>query len=165
MPSSGKSTLGRGLARALNCPFVDMDKRIEIREGLSISEIFNLKGEDYFRKAESEVLNALPTTERQVISTGGGAPCFFDNLNFIKTHGVSIFLDVPPAVLVHRMLYTRKDDRPLYRKTSPGELLATLEATYEKRLPFYRQADVTISGEATVEQLVETLRYLGLTSR
>ena len=160
MPSSGKSTLGRGLARALYCPFVDMDKRIETREGLSIPELFNLKGEEYFRKVESEVLKAIPTTERQVISTGGGVPCFFDNLAFIQTHGLSIFLDVPPAVLVQRMLYTRKDDRPLYRKTSPAELLATLEATYEKRLPFYRQAHVTISGETTVDQLLETLRYL-----
>jgi len=160
MPSSGKSTLGRGLARALNCPFVDMDKRIETREGLSIPEIFKLKGEEHFRNVESEVLKGIPTTERQVVSTGGGVPCFFDNLQFIKTHGLSIFLDVPPAVLVQRMLYTRKDDRPLYRKTSPAELLATLEATYEKRLPVYRQADVTISGETTVEQLLETVRYL-----
>ena len=160
MPSSGKSTLGRGLARTLNCPFVDMDKRIETREGMSISEIFNLKGEDFFRKVESEVLKALPTDERQVISTGGGVPCFFDNLAFIKTYGLSIFLDVPPTVLAQRMLYTRKDDRPLYRKTSPAELLATLETTYEKRLPFYRQADVTVSGETTVDQLLETLRYL-----
>jgi shikimate kinase len=160
MPSSGKSTLGRSLARALACPFVDMDKRIEAREGQSIPEIFSLKGEEYFRKVESEVLKAIPTTERQVISTGGGAPCFFDNLEYIKIHGLSIFLDVPPAVLAQRMLYTRKDDRPLYRKTSPAELLATLEATYEKRLPVYRQADVTVSGETTVEQLLEAVRYL-----
>jgi shikimate kinase len=162
MPSSGKSTLGRGLARALNVPFVDLDKRIEAREGLSIPELFSLKGEDHFRKVESEALKSLPTDEGQVVSTGGGAPCFFDNLDFIKTHGLSIFLDVPPAVLVERMLRTRKDDRPLYRKTDPAELLTTLQATYEKRLPVYRQADVTISGETTVDQLIETVRYLGM---
>ncbi len=159
MPSSGKSTLGRGLARVLNVPFVDMDKRIEAREGATIPELFSLKGEDYFRKVESAVLKSLPTDEGQVISTGGGVPCFFDNMDFILAHGLSIFLDVPPATLLERLLRTRKDDRPLYRKTSPEDLLATLQATYQARLPFYRRAHLVVSGETTVEQLVEAVRY------
>lgn len=165
MPSSGKSTLGRGLARVLECPFVDMDKRIEAREGLSISELFTLRGEDYFRKAESAVLKSLPTTELQVVSTGGGVPCFFDNLDFIKANGLSIFLDVPLPVLVERLLRSRKDDRPLYRQKDPAELKATLETTYANRLPIYRQADLIVSGETTVEQLAEAVRYFGFDSR
>ncbi|MCY7350202.1 MAG: shikimate kinase [Cytophagaceae bacterium] len=162
MPSSGKSTLGRNLARLLGYEFVDLDKRIETREGLTISELFALRGEDYFRQAESAVLKSLPVQAALVVSTGGGVPCFFDNIAYIKTHGLSVFLDLPPSLLAQRMLHTRKDDRPLYRKTDPEELLTTLEATYEKRLPYYQQADIIVTGETTAEHLLETLRYFGV---
>lgn len=162
MPSSGKSTLGRSLARLLHYEFLDLDKRIETREGLTISELFAIKGEAYFRQAESDVLKSLPVQAALVVSTGGGVPCFFDNLAHIKAHGLSVFLDLPPTLLAQRMLHSRKDDRPLYRKTDPDDLLATLQATYENRLPYYRQADIIVSGETNAEHLLETLRYFGV---
>lgn len=160
MPSSGKSTLGRTLAREIGYEFVDMDKRIEIRELLTIAEIFNLKGEAYFRTVESELLRSLPQNTGLVVSTGGGVPCFHDNMAYIKENGVSIFLDVPPKILADRILHTRKNDRPLLSTEKPDELLNTLEKKIANRRSYYEQADVTIAGETDVQNLLEILRHL-----
>ena len=75
MPSSGKSTLGRQLAKELNYDFIDLDKKIEISEGKKINEIFTLEGEDYFRKLETEQLKKIEANNRLVIANGGGTPC------------------------------------------------------------------------------------------
>ncbi len=160
MPSSGKSTLGRSLAREIGYEFVDMDKRIEIRELSTIAEIFNLKGEAYFRTVESEMLRSFPADSGLVVSTGGGVPCFHENMTFIKENGVSLFLDVPPKILADRILHTKKNDRPLLVTESPAELLTTLEAKIANRRSYYEQADVTIAGETDVHTMLEILRHL-----
>ena len=107
MPSSGKSTLGRQLAKELNYDFIDLDKRIEVIEGKRIPEIFSIEGEEYFRKVESEQLRKIPSDNKLVIATGGGTPCFNDNMAFIKSSGISIFLDVAPDNLEERMWASR----------------------------------------------------------
>jgi shikimate kinase len=161
MPSSGKSTLGRLLAKALNFTFVDMDERIEVKEVSSIPDIFKIKGEDYFRKVESEVLKQIKPNQQLVISTGGGVPCFFDNMEFIKANGTSIFLDVPPTILAKRIMNSTANNRPLIDKNkSENEVLQDIENRYQNRLKFYQQADLQVDGEIEVEHLVWLLESL-----
>lgn len=155
MPSSGKSTLGRLLAKALNFTFVDMDERIEVKEMASIADIFKIKGEDYFRKVESEILKQIKPNQQLVVSTGGGVPCFFDNMDFIKANGISIFLDVPPAILAKRIINSTVNNRPLIDKNKSDEdVLHDIENRYHSRLKFYQQADLQVDGEIEVEHLV-----------
>lgn len=161
MPSSGKSTLGKRLARQLGYRFVDTDKLV-IREagGRSINDIFQTDGEVYFREVEKKVLHTIQPDSRLVVATGGGMPCFHDNMAYIKTAGFSIFLDVAPEQLLERMLRHSQNDRPLFNQQDPT-LLENLRQKYADRRDFYLQADLTIAGETVVEDLsIEIERYL-----
>lgn len=84
MPSSGKSTLGRQIAKSLGYEFIDLDIRIEIAEGKKIAEIFSLNGEEYFRKIENQQLKKIIKDNKMVVATGGGTPCFHDGLDFYQ---------------------------------------------------------------------------------
>lgn len=157
MPSSGKSTLGKRIADALHYRFVDTDKLIVREEGRSISDLFAQQGEAYFREAERRVLRTIRSGDSLVVATGGGMPCFHNNMAYINATGVSIFLDVPVETLVQRMVAHAIDDRPLYKANDP-DLVASLRQRYEARLPFYSQAHITITGETDEE---EVLRRVG----
>ncbi|GAB2568839.1 shikimate kinase [Spirosoma areae] len=157
MPSSGKSTLGKRIADALHYRFVDTDKLIVREEGRSIADLFAQSGEDYFREAERRVLRTIRPGASLVVSTGGGMPCFNDNMAYINATGVSVFLDVPVETLVQRMLAHAQEDRPLYSPANP-ELRSSLQQRYTARLPFYRQANVHVSGETSADMV---LRLVG----
>lgn len=160
MPSSGKSTLGRQLAKALSYHYFDMDKVIEELEQMTIAEIFTQKGEDYFRKLERKVLKTLPLDSRLVVSTGGGAPCFYNNIQLIREGGLSIYFDVPVEILYERMVNARRNDRPLYPKDDP-QLLENLRLKHQVRQPIYTQADIVISGDnITLEQVMMVLQKI-----
>ena len=122
MPSSGKSTLGRSLAREIGYEFVDMDKRIEIRELLTIAEIFNLKGEPYFRTVESEMLRSFPADAGLVESTGGGVPCFHDNMAFIKAE----LLAALETKIANRRSYYEQADVTIAGETDVQTMLEIL---------------------------------------
>ena len=156
MPSSGKSTLGRRLARALDYRFVDLDKLIVENQNQTIPEIFRGKGEGYFREVERKILQETTPDRRLVVATGGGAPCFFDNMDFIKANGLSIFLDVPPRELAKRILNHNKDDRPLL--SGIENLEAELTQRRAERLPFYEKADLTVSQKMSVPELVQMIK-------
>lgn len=158
MPSSGKSTLGKKLAGALNYRFVDLDKMIIKAEKKSINQIFGENGEDYFREVESRLLQEIKPNQWFVVATGGGAPCFFDNMDFIKANGLSVFLNIPAAELAHRILRHGKDDRPLLSGIEALE--QELENKHRMRLTHYSRADYTITGDTTVRQLVELVKPL-----
>lgn len=162
MPSSGKSTLGKRVADALHYHFVDTDRLIVREEGRSVAAIFKQNGEAYFREAERHVLRTIRPGASLVVATGGGMPCFHENIAYINQTGVSVFLDVPVEILVRRMVAHAQHrpgepDRPLYNPNDP-ELLQSLRQRYLDRLPFYNQAHITIHGEADEE---EVLRRLG----
>ena len=158
MPSSGKSTLGKRIANALQYRFVDTDRLIVRQEnGQPIADIFAQLGEAYFREAERRVLRTIRPGSSLVVSTGGGMPCFHDNMRYINATGVSVFLDVPVPVLHNRMLVHAQHDRPLYNPNDP-DLLSSLQQRYETRLPFYRQANIIISGETNAD---DVLRKVG----
>ncbi len=157
MPSSGKSTLGRRLANELHYRFVDTDRIITREENRTIAEIFAQSGEPYFREVERSALHTIKPGNSLVVATGGGMPCFHDNMAYIKATGISVFLDLTPDVLAKRMVSHAAHDRPLFNHQDP-ELVEKLRQRYEIRLPFYTQADIIIHGPAD-EQLV--LRELG----
>lgn len=156
MPSSGKSTLGKELARSLGYSFTDMDKLIETREQKSIADIFSSKGEEYFRDLEKKILRTIQPNESTVIATGGGVPCFHDNMEFIKENGISIFLNVDIDDLAKRIYKAQTNNRPLLNIATESEetIINNIKQLYETRLPFYKQADIQVDGEITVNQLL-----------
>jgi shikimate kinase len=153
MPSSGKSTLGRQLAKELNYEFIDLDKKIEVSEGKKISEIFSLEGEEYFRKVESEQLKKIDKNTKAVIATGGGTPCFHDNMKYIKENGISVFLDVSPEKLEERMRASKRNYRPLHNLESEN-LLDKLNNTYNEREQFFKMADIVIEGDTDANTIL-----------
>ena len=157
MPSSGKSTLGKRIADALHYRFIDTDKVIIREEGRSVAEIFAQSGEAYFREAERRVLRTIRPGSSAVVSTGGGMPCFHDNMAYMNATGISVFLDVPIEVLVRRIVTHAQEDRPLNNATDPN-LAATLRKRYQDRLPVYTQATIIVPGETTEDEL---LRLVG----
>ena len=156
MPSSGKSTLGKRIADALQCRFVDTDKIIIREEGRSVAEIFAQSGEAYFREVERRVLRTIRPGGSLVVSTGGGMPCFHDNMAYINATGVSVFLDVPVDLLVKRILAHAHEDRPLNNANDP-ELATTLRNRYHIRLPIYSQAHIIVSGETTEDEVLNRI--------
>lgn len=152
----GKTWWGQRLAERLNLPFVDLDEQIEAGEGMSIPEIFNRLGENGFRQLEREYLRQLAYTPEAVVALGGGAPCFFDNLEWMKAHGIVIYLDTPVPLIVAR-LAANQHNRPLLANTPVGQLSERLENLLRQREPFYRQAHITIeqTGDTDLLPLLE----------
>ena len=161
MPSSGKSTLGRQLAKRLDYQFVDTDDLIENQEISTVSDIFKYKGEDYFRLIENTILKKIQPNQKLIVATGGGMPCFHGGMDFIKANGTSIFLNVPPEDLLKRIQKSDANNRPLINKmTSQEELLASIKKRYEDRMQFYEKADIQIDGSIDVDQILWLLEEL-----
>jgi shikimate kinase len=155
MPSSGKSTLGKELARNLGYSFTDMDKLIETREQKTVSEIFSNYGETHFRELEKKTLRGFQPNQSMVIATGGGVPCFNDNMDFIRENGVSVFLNVDVNDLAKRLYKAQGNNRPLLDKSqSEDVVIESIKKTFEERLSYYQQADIQVDGEITVSQLL-----------
>lgn len=137
---AGKTTLGKALARELHIPFIDLDWYIEERFHKTVGELFSERGEASFRELEKNMLHEVGEFEDVVISTGGGAPCFFDNMEYMNRVGTTVFLDVDPKVLFSR-LRVAKQQRPILQGKKDDELLDFIVQALEKRAPFYRQAN------------------------
>ena len=136
---AGKTTLGRALAKELNIQFIDLDSYIEERLCKSVSQIFAEKGETGFRDIERRMLHEAGEFENVIISTGGGTPCFFDNIEYMNGQGTTVFLDVPIDRLFIRLSIARKK-RPLIMNKSDEELRSFITEQLEKRLPHYSKA-------------------------
>ncbi|MEN7548727.1 shikimate kinase [Rapidithrix thailandica] len=157
MPGSGKSTFGNALAQQLAYTFVDLDASIEEKEQASIPEIFAHKGEAYFRIVERECLLETASLEQTVIATGGGAPCFYNNIQFIKEQGVSIFLNTSIEELAKRVSQ-QQGQRPLLPQQEKEELMEELQKKYALRLPYYQQAQFSLNeAEQSVEAVLKLL--------
>jgi len=142
MPASGKTTLGKEIAQEKGFQFIDLDNYIEEKNQTSIKNIFETQGEESFRKLERDALEDMLKFEKVIVATGGGTPCFFDNMEFINENGQSIFLNNSLETLVDRILNDKTEHRPLYQNKSREELLDFLEKLYLKRSPFYKKADI-----------------------
>ncbi|PSR11128.1 MAG: shikimate kinase [Bacteroidetes bacterium] len=138
---SGKSHVGKKLALHLGCPFSDLDHAIEMAAGATISTIFEQHGEAYFRLLERRALHDSSYAPAGVLATGGGTPCFFNNMDWMNKNGICIFLDADPAVLTER-LWKGKFKRPLLKKLDQPELACYVHDKIAERRPFYEKAAV-----------------------
>lgn len=154
----GKSSLGRRLARRLDYPFVDLDRVVEDQEGQDIPGIFAQKGEDWFRQREQKALHETVSLPRAVIATGGGTPCFFDNMEFMNRHGVTVYLKMSTISLSHRLEYARKK-RPLIGELKGEELHQHIRSALEEREPVYMQAHCIIKGETAKPSQIASLVF------
>lgn len=143
---AGKTTLGKALAREMSLSFVDLDWYIEERFRKTVSELFAEHGEDGFRELERKMLHEVAAFENVIVSTGGGTPCFFDNMEFMNRAGDTVFLEVSTDVLFRR-LRVAKRKRPILRDKEDGELKEFIERALEKRLPFYSRAVYTFNAD------------------
>jgi len=152
----GKTTLGRKLAARLGYEFMDLDHILEAQVGTTIAEYFSTHGEEAFRKLESEVLKQTNYPEHAVISTGGGLPCFFDNMQWINTHGRSVYIQLSPKTLADRLEH-EKVTRPLLRDKHGDALIAFIGDKLAEREPFYKQATIVANGLSLTAEKVEGL--------
>lgn len=142
MMGAGKTAIGTALARRLDVPFVDSDVAIEAAANLSIAEIFERDGEDFFRQRESEIIGRLLDDTVCVLSTGGGAFLRLENRALISAKGVSVWLRADLDLLWQRV--KSKATRPLLRTTNPRETLAKIQTA---RDPIYSLADLTVGAD------------------
>jgi shikimate kinase len=158
LPGSGKTTLAKLLAEKLKLPFVDLDHVIEAGTKQTITQLFKEQGEAHFREVERDYLaHWISSGTDFVMATGGGAPCFHQNLEKMNAAGVSIFLDVPPREIVRRMEQSAAPERPLLAGVGRDGLKDRIEFLRTQRLAFYRHATYTVAGEAiTVGDLIKT---------
>lgn len=146
----GKSTLGRKLAQRLNLCFIDLDKYIEERNFRTIPAIFAEEGEAGFREREKKALEEIADFENLVVATGGGAPCFFKNMDLMNRTGVTLYMAPPVEILVERLLKS-KNERPLIKGKSREELTRFIDENLQKRAPFYEKAAVIIRDKHNLE--------------
>ena len=155
---SGKSMVGKGLAQKLGLSFIDMDHYIEERNFRTIPQIFAEDGESGFRKLEQKALHELSEFDDVIIATGGGAPCFFDNMEVIKHTGRSVYLNGTPRIIAERLKQS-KTERPLIKGKTNEELVDFIDETLTKRSPWYLQADVIINfdHDLSIEEVMDKL--------
>jgi shikimate kinase len=159
MPGSGKTTLGKMLANRVAYEYIDLDQLIEQEAGKTIAEIFAQDGEDAFRKSEKAALAKTFQRQRIIVATGGGTPCFYDNMEQINANGLAVFLNIPLAQIANRIQSQPRGQRPLLPADSPDELFAQLQSLYKQRVNYYNEADVAVSGiELTADHVLNKIR-------
>ena len=141
---SGKTTWGRKLAAATDRVFIDLDAEIVDKAAMPIPEYFAQHGEAAFRRLESEVLKNLALEQPAVVATGGGTPCFFDNMAWMNDAGKTIYLSLSPKALWSRLMQTDIATRPALRGLTGKELLDDITAKLVERAPHYQQATHTV---------------------
>jgi len=141
MPASGKSTTARWLARKLNWDWLDLDSKIEEDLGMSIPMAFELLGEDEFRLAEQKALRNTKHSVKVVVSCGGGTAASFDNMEWMKNQGLTLYLNPEISILAHRIA-SQPMQRPYFKGLSSEEILNKLLDMQEKRANFFSEAKI-----------------------
>jgi shikimate kinase len=157
---SGKSTVGKKLAKLLQYGFADLDDHIEKRGGRRIADIFALEGEEEFRRLERLYLEKLCKLENYVIASGGGTACFGKNIALMKNSGKVVYLKLTAASLAKRLLQS-DNQRPLLKNTGNKSLENFIEEHLAQREKFYGQADLVVNGvsldvKVLAQQIIST---------
>jgi shikimate kinase len=147
LPGVGKTTIGKGAAKALARPFLDFDQEIQRRTGMEVREIFRLRGEDYFRSLERTLTEELSTSGGMILSPGGGWITQTDSVELLRRAGRIIYLRASPESVARRL--RRVETRPLLAGRDP---VVALQELYEKRHALYETADVVIETERFARQ-------------
>ncbi len=142
----GKSTIGKQLASKLNYNFIDLDNFIEQENNLSINEIFENKGENEFRKIETNALKKIVSIPNSIVSCGGGTPCYYGNVDLMLNNGTVIYVKMSAKMLVNRLI-NAKNQRPLIQNKNKEELLEYVSAKLTEREIFYQKANYTVKGK------------------
>lgn len=142
---SGKSTLGRQLAKHLNYKFIDLDALFVSKTKIKIHEFFEKYGEDAFRKSEYELLREIDLSNNLVIATGGGTPCFMDNMDYMRKTGITVFLQLEATLLCKRLINSHTI-RPMVIGKTKEELEIWADEMIKKRAGFYKKAHVIIDA-------------------
>ena len=150
----GKSTIGRALARRLGKPLLDMDALIEEHCGKRVGEIFETFGEDGFRRMERDTLaEVISSYDDAVVATGGGTPCFFDNMETMNRAGLTVYFKMSPEKLAGRLEHG-KAKRPLLRDKSEEELIGFIRENVAKREKYYMQAKLIIDCDGVRDDYI-----------
>ena len=140
MPGSGKSTMAKYLSYETSFKYLDLDEEIELKSKKSISEIFEIDGEESFRVLEKETLDEIIQKEEKfILATGGGTPSYDDNMEKMNKNGITIFLNTSPEILIERI--SRKNKRPLFNSTNVREKVSKI---FDERIKFYKRSKHTI---------------------
>ena len=154
---AGKTTAAKRLAHRLGWEPYDTDAMLEEKYHISVDDFFHKYDEALFRKLETEILQSTENLENAVISTGGGTPCFNDNISWMNEHGTTVFLRISPKAAVSRLLLSKKK-RPLTENKSEEELTEYVQNHYASRLPFYEQAKICVKAEdCDLENLIKLI--------
>lgn len=143
---TGKSHWGIQWAKENDLEFFDMDALIEKEEQASVVDIFEKAGEDYFRVKEASILRDLLKYDNCIISCGGGAPCFYDNMSLMNQNGTTVYLTASPQYILEKVLL-EKEKRPIINHINEAELLFFIEQKLKERAPFYNLAKITLNAE------------------
>jgi shikimate kinase len=154
----GKTTWGRKLAAHLGFEFMDLDHILEAKAGMTIAEYFSTHGEEAFRKLESAILKETVYPENAIISTGGGLPCFVDNMDWMNANGKTLYIKLSPKALAQR-LENGKTKRPLLQDKHGDELIDFIAEKLAGREGFYNKATYIVNGiDLSVERLADAIR-------
>ena len=147
----GKTLYSGKWAKVINATAYDLDDMIIEQERMSITEIFAQKGEDYFRKKEAELLRSFADKDNFILATGGGVPCFYDNMQWMNENGITIWLNELPDILYGRLKHA-KAHRPLLKDLDDESLRAYLDKKMTEREPYYSQAKYIFTGKEIATQ-------------
>ena len=152
---SGKSYVARQLTELIDFPSVDMDKAIEAQEGKSVKEIFAQNGESYFRKLEHQFIEAIDPKDDLIVATGGGAPCFYDNMRLMNEKGLTIYLNRSKEKCLEQLL-KGIEKRPLLQGMSKDQVSDFYDNKLAERQSYYQQAKWQI-GDLEAEELANKI--------
>jgi len=156
--ASGKSWLGKELALAAGFDFIDIDTLFEERYRITILDFFSKYGEGLFRNLEREMLRETSILEKAIIATGGGAPCYFDNMDFILESGISIYLRMEVPELMKRIKVIKKK-RPLLKEIDSDSLERHVTTKLQEREPFYLKANHVFDGpDYPIGEILKVMR-------
>lgn len=155
---SGKTFWGRQLSEKLGLPFFDLDEQIESSEGKSINELFELHGEENFRLLEKDILHIITEShESFIMATGGGTPCYFNNIEFMNNRGTTVWINTSLEILNER-LTREKIHRPLIKELEDDQLKNFIRKKYADRKIYYEMSRITIEDEhKNTEKIIEKI--------
>jgi shikimate kinase len=155
---TGKTHWGRIWAARHHYTLIDLDEAIEQDEQTAVADIFEKRGEDYFRQKEAIMLRSMEPYLNVIISTGGGAPCFFDNINWMNAHGLTILLKASPAFILKNIL-AQEGKRPLVKNFNEAELLFYIEQKLKEREQYYNKASIFLDAESINESSLDSFIF------
>lgn len=157
--AAGKTTLGKALAKDLGLQFIDLDHYIENRYHCTVAQLFAERGEEAFRRIERNMLHEVAEFEDVIIATGGGTPCFFDNMDYMNTKGTTVFLEAAVETIYTRLTIARIQ-RPLVAGKTADELRQYISDALQQRMSHYSRAAYTFQADRleNISQVKESVK-------